>query len=311
MESGESLQSPHVDNMTKSISHLFLLAAVLTACNAPSSDLIEEVSSGEYSRIISMAPSTTELLFELGLGEEIVGVTRYCIYPPEAQAKELVGGFLDPNYEAILALEPDLVVLLPVHGDVIGKIEELGIETLVVDHRTLDGILDSIDAVGERCGRVEEARLLRNTIETRLEEIELAHADVSRPSVLLSSARSYGSGRIGDVYVAGKNQWYDDVIRFAGGKNAFTDESIPFPSLSGEALLVLDPDVIVELAPDLRDTSVDAIVAEWGTLPTMRAVRNGRVYVLQGDHVAIPGPRFVQIIEDLAAVLHPAEATQP
>jgi iron complex transport system substrate-binding protein len=254
-----------------------------------------------------MAPSVTEVLFALSLGDRVVGVTRYCDYPPDALDKESVGGFLDPNFEVILRLQPDLVVLLPVHGDSKRKIEDLGIQTLEVEHRTLDGILASIADIGEACGAEQAASGVLDDIQRRTSSIANATKNLPRPTVLLSSARNLGTGAVAQVFAAGKNQWYDDIITMAGGANAYTNEGVQFPELSPEGLIRLDPDVVVELAPDLgrKDRSPEELISEWDSLSVMRAVANKNIHVLSGDYVSIPGPRFVFIVEDLAKVLHP------
>lgn len=289
---------------------LAVIAAIFSASRGVNGPLPGDdgaMPSGPYERIISMAPSITEVLFALDLGDRVVGVTKYCDYPPEALDKETVGGFLDPNFEVILRLQPDLVVLLPVHGDIREKVEGLGIQTLEIDHRTLDGILASIEVVGEACGALEMAEKLLDNIRIRTEKIAQATKGLPRPTVLLSSARELGTGAVARVFAAGKNQWYDDVITMAGGTNAYTGEGIQFPELTPEGLIRSDPDVVVELAPDLEREGYtpEQLIAEWDTLPVMRAVAKGRVHVLSGDYVTIPGPRFVLIVEDLARILHP------
>jgi len=260
-----------------------------------------------YARIISMAPSTTETLYALGLGDRVVGVTRYCTYPPETADVTKVGGFLDPNFEAIVALRPDLVIVLPVHGDTRGRLRELGIETLEVDHRTLDGILDSLNIIGNASDATPKANAILADIHARVDRVRAATAGLPKPRVLISAGRNAGAGELQEVYVAGKGQWYDDVIEMAGGVNAFENEAIQFPSLTGEGLLRLDPDVVVELIRNLdaMDFTEADVVREWGTLPDMQAVQTGRVHVLGQDYVTIPGPRFINTVEDLARLLHP------
>ena len=106
---------------------------------APSGDLVVPAPpAAGYSRVISMAPSITETLFALDLADKVAGVTRYCDFPPEAKAKPQVGGFLDPNYEAIVSLEPDLAILLTIHDEADARLKDLGISTLIVEHRTLE-----------------------------------------------------------------------------------------------------------------------------------------------------------------------------
>ena len=274
----------------------------------PARDLVVySPPAGGYSRVVSMAPSITETLFALDLADRVAGVTRYCDFPPEAKAKPQVGGFLDPNYEAIVALEPDLAILLTIHDEADARLNDLGINTLIVEHRTLEGILDSFRRIGEVCGAPEAAEALVADCERRMERVRRRTADLERPRVLISSARELGSGRLGTVYAAGKGQWYDNLIEAAGGTNVFEASSGQFPAISSEGLLRLDPDVVIEMAPDLADASYtrEDILAEWATLPDMTAVKTGRIYVLGGDYVPVPGPRFVQTLEDIAKVLHP------
>lgn len=274
----------------------------------PAEDLVVSAPpAGGYTRLVSLAPSITETLYALGLGDRVEGVTRYCDYPPEAKERPRVGGFLDPNYEAIVGLEPDLVLLLTIHAEAKNRLAALGIDTLVVDHRTLDGILASFQAIGDACGIADTARELVADLEARIHRVRAKTAGLDRPRVLVSSARELGKGRVESVYAAGKGQWYDDLIEYAGGENAFQDTLVQFPQISAEGLLRLDPDVIIELAPELASASYTAedVRAEWDGLADMTAVKTGRIYVLDGDYVSIPGPRFVNTLEDMAKVLHP------
>jgi iron complex transport system substrate-binding protein len=258
-------------------------------------------------RIVSLAPSVTEILFAIGVGERVVGVTRYCDYPPEAKEKGVVGGFLDPNYEAIVRLEPDLAVILDIQSEPKEHLESIGIEVLQVDHRTLEGILNSITLAGEACGAQETAVPLVVDIRARIEVIRQKTLHLKRPRVLISAGRTLGTGRLEEVFAAGRNEWYDDIIQLAGGTNAIEGEEVQFPVLTSEGLLRLDPDIVIEMAPDLDNKSFTAedIVQEWDVLSELVAVKKGGVYVLSGGHVTIPGPRVIRIIEDLAHLIHP------
>ena len=260
-----------------------------------------------YDRIISMAPSITETLFALGLGDRVVGVTKYCVYPAEARDKAQIGGFVDPNFEAIVSLNPDLAIVLPAHGETIEALARLNIPTLTVDHRTTEGILESIRIIGDALGAEVRAGEVLDDIHRRLQLVRDKTRGLSRPKVVLSAGRDLGSGKIREVYVAGKNQWYDDVITIAGGQNAFTNNGIQFPSLTGEGLLRLQPEIIIEMAPKLDDAPYTRkdVIEQWDAFRDLPAVREGRVFVLSGSHVTIPGPRFVQVVEDVARVVHP------
>lgn len=258
-----------------------------------------------YQRIISLAPSITEVLYALDLGDRVEGVTQYCVYPEEAQSKPRIGAHYDTNYEAILNLDPDLIVLLPVSTDAQLRFDELGLNTLTADHRTLDGILESIGAIAAACQVPDRADRLLSDIHRRMDFVRAKTSGLDRPTILISAGRSKGTGKLEEVYAAGRGQWYDDVIDMAGGQNVFVEEGIPFPSVTGEALVRLNPDVIVEMAQESEGVSVESIIGDWSALPEISAVRNGRIYVIAKDYATIPGPRFVNVVEDLARLLHP------
>jgi len=263
--------------------------------------------AGSYSRIVSLSPSTTETLFELGLGDRVVGVTRFCRYPPEAQQKTEVGGYLDPNYEAIAALEPDLVILLPEYEKVIGYLEELGLEYLVVHNRTVGEIIGTVDLIGAACGAEKQARGLAARIQARIDQIAQATAHLARRAVIVSIGRSMGAGTLKEVYLAGKNTFYDELVTLAGGKNVYEGSEVSYPLVSAEGLLHLNPEIILELVPDLAERGLrrEMVLRDWQSVGQIDAVRNGRVCVLSGDYVSIPGPRIILLLEDMARAIHP------
>ncbi len=286
---------------------VFAAIVALRSLLGPGEPAPMPVSSAPPDRIVSLAPSITETLFALGLGDRVVGVTRYCDYPPEAQTRAIVGGFVDPNYEAIVKLEPDLVALLVIHDEAKSRLTGLRVPILAVDHRTIPGILDSFVQLADRCGAHDRGLELAAQCEARMDEIAQISQGLTRPRVLISSAREFGTGRIESVYAAGRNQWHDELIRLAGGENAYPDDGIPFPEVSPEGILRIDPDVIIELAPkaETGDYTKEQIIAEWDSVPGLRAAQEKRIYVLNGDYVGLPGPRFVQLLEDIARALHP------
>lgn len=258
-------------------------------------------------RIVSLAPSITETLFALGFGNRVVGVTRYCTFPPEAQTRAIVGGFVDPNYEAIVNLEPDLVALLVIHDEAKSRLSGLRIPIFAVDHRTIPGILDSFIQLADRCGARDRGLALAAVCQARMDAVDRKTRDLPRPRVLISSAREFGTGRIESVYAAGRNQWHDELVRLAGGENAYPDDGIAFPEISPEGILRINPDVIVELAPkaEMGHYTEEEIIAEWNSVPGLRVAQEKRIYILNGDYVGLPGPRFVQLLDDIARALHP------
>ncbi len=254
-------------------------------------------------RIISLAPSVTETLFALGLGERVVGVTDYCKYPPEAAKRQSVGGYITPNYEAIVALNPDLVVILPEHHEAKKHLAALGLEILEVDHTDAEGIFGSFEAIGLRCGAQDAARDLAQDLLGRIERVKKLTAGKPRPRVMLSLGRDMSHGSIHEAHVASQGTLYDEMIVMAGGRNALVMPGIKYPLVSAEGIIRLDPEVIVELSPGSRLTGKET--ASWKSVSAVSAVKHGRVHILTQDYLAIPGPRFVLLVEELSRLIHP------
>ncbi len=288
-----------------------IIAQLCTFTNRGSTDsatntAADKLVPGKYERIVSLAPNITETLFTLGLGNRLVGVSRFCKYPPEAQDIHNVGGFIDPNYEAIVRLKPDLVILLPEHENIRRYLDELGLETAVVHNRLVREILDTITAIGELCSVPDRAQVLVDGIETRMNRIREKTSNSHRPRVMISLGRTFGSTSVSDVSIAGKNTFYNELIAYAGGVNVYQKNDIPFPVLSKESILYLNPEYIIEMIPSTSEIKVDAdtIVKEWDSIPNVDAVKHNRVYAFEQDYAVIPGPRFILFLEDLARTLH-------
>ncbi len=259
-----------------------------------------------HKRIISLAPSITEVLFSLGAGGRVVGITRYCDFPPETAGIEKVGGYFDINYEAILAMEPDIVILLTEHGEPGAYLSGLGIQVMSVDHSSVGGILDSIRAIGRVLEVEAAAAELVADLEKRVERISMATREKSRPRVMVAIGRGMDRGSIGAVYISGRDGFYDELITLAGGKNAYQDKTLKFPALSVEGVVRLNPEVIVEMLPDAKEAErVAQITEKWRSIPSVDAIEKERLHIFVEDFVVVPGPRFILLLEKMAKVLHP------
>ena len=288
---------------------LFVAALVaLGGCSEPDGAAVP--SGGPVPpplRIVSLAPSLTEMLFALGAGERVVGVTRYCAFPPEVRDIAEVGGHLDPNFEAIVVLDPDLVVLIP-SGEANGaRLEQLGIPVLEIDQHDVGSLLDSVSILAATCGVVENGRRLRSEMEWRLEEIAAQVAGLSRPRTVVVVGHDIGGGTVRSVWAAGPDTFYDDVLDSAGGVNAIDSGLVRYPELSREGLAALDPDVVLDVVAgvDERGAEFGQILAAWEGLRELRAVREGRVHVLEGNVMVVPGPRLPEMVGRVARALHP------
>jgi iron complex transport system substrate-binding protein len=204
-----------------------------------------------------------------------------------------VGGYLTPSYESLLALQPDLVVTLAEHADIEPRIRALGIPILRLDHRSLKGIVRSIEQVGERCGTAARAGRAADALRQTLEAVR-PPAIPARPRVLICFGRAEDFRR---MTAAAPGTIHDDLIAWTGGRNVLTSSAVAYPTLSAEGVMRLDPDVIIEFS-----SSADAVARrrQWDRLDSVRAVRSGRVYVFSGEFLSVPGPRFARFAATIA-----------
>lgn len=250
--------------------------------------------AGFAQRIVSLAPSTTETLFAIGAGGQIVGITDYCNYPQETKSKPKVGGLVNPNIEAIAGLNPDLI-LLSMEGNVredFTRILSLHIPVFVTNPRSLEDIRRTIAQLGELTGHQGTAAMLAARMKVREDSIAGLASRSAESSVLLFVS-------LHPLIVAGADNFISEIIRRAGGTNPAAASGISYPVYSREAVLADDPDVILltsDLSSDIPE--LIALYPEWRNL---RAVRAGKVFRIDADMVSRPGPRAV---EGLATVFH-------
>ncbi len=175
-----------------------------------------------------------------------------------------------------------------------------------MDHSSVDGIMESIRLIGEKTGKMEAAEKILMTIRKRIERVKNLTVGLTRPSVMVAVGRNLQTGAAGAVYISGRDGFYDELISMAGGKNAYTEDTLKFPALSAEGVARLNPQVIIEMVPDVTDAQTDEkMMKKWRSIPRLDAVLKGRVYVFNEDYVVIPGPRFVLLLEEMARVIHP------
>jgi iron complex transport system substrate-binding protein len=256
-------------------------------------------------RIVSLVPAVTEMLFAIGAGPRVVGVSNYDSFPDAVRLLPRVGALLDPDTERILALRPDLVVTYASQADLRARFERAGIRTFTYRHAGLDGVFDSLREIGEVAGGAAEAGRLAQSLRAGMAAVRSRVAGRPRPRTLLVFERQPKTLR--NMYVSGGIGFIHDMLVAAGGANVFADVRAESAQPSHEAVLARAPEVILEVraAGLLEPRDLDADRAVWKTLPSLPAVRSGRVHFLVGEHMVVPGPRFVQGIEALARTLHP------
>jgi iron complex transport system substrate-binding protein len=250
------------------------------------------------TRIVSLAPSVTEILFAIGAGGQVVGVTSFCDYPPDAQAKPKVGGAF-PNLEVVLSLKPTLV-LAPrdfIRPDMVAKLDQLKVALFILEANTIEDVLRHIQTVGRMLGRSEKADSVAADLRRRVAEVRTRTADAARPRVfyVLNSD---------PLMTAGPGSFIHQLIELAGGTNVAAGAPVAYPRLSLEEVIRQDPQVI--LFPVGDDEGIpEQEQQRWLRWTTLSAVKENRFVRLPSVLLDRPGPRVVDGLERLARQLHP------
>ena len=251
-------------------------------------------------RIVSLAPSHTEILFALGLGDKVVGVTRYCNYPEEAKQKEVIGGFADPDPEKIIALEPDLILAFgSLQKSEVATLEERGQTVFWLYPHTVNEALESFERIGEITGTVAAAKQLKKRIEERIRVVQENVKDIPERE-RVTVFRVMGLDPPGTI---GGDAFQTDVYRLAGGRNIFGNTKKDYFQLDLQTLVTLEPDIIVICGEDEEEAKARVRSQEgWEGLT---AVKTDRIVVISCDLICRPSPRIAQTIEELAQKFYP------
>jgi iron complex transport system substrate-binding protein len=271
--------------------------------SAPSAQTVTPNASP--TRIISLVPSVSEMLFAIGEGRRLVGVSSYASFPPEVSSIPKVGGLIDPDVERILVLRPDLVVLYATQIELVQRLDRAGIPHFSYVHRALPDITETLRAIGARIGVAARANAVATEMERSLAAIREATSRLPHPATLLVFSRDPASLR--NVYASGGYGFLHDMLDVAGGANVFADVKRQRVQASSEMLLARRPEVIIELR--YGDSAATADIPNellvWNALASVPAVRNHRIHALVGDEFVVPGPRVVEATRKLANALHP------
>ena len=260
------------------------------------------VVHAQARRIISIIPSTTEMLFAMGAGDRVIAVGTYDKYPPEAQKLPRVGALIDPNVEQILQMRPDLVVVYATQTELTRRLERANIPYYSYSHQGLADIFSTIRSLAMRIGAGQAGEALASRLETQLAATRAKVANRPRPTTLLVMGREPGALR--NIYASGGVGFLHDMLDAAGGADVLGDIHRQSVDVSNEMVLARAPQVIIELRyTDESITKADLDV--WNRLSAVPAVKNHRVIVLTGDEFVVPGPRVAAATEKMARALHP------
>lgn len=278
----------------KLIALTLVVFALVAACSKPK----PAARTGPAQRIVSISPSTTEAVFAVGAGAAMVGRSRYCNYPPEVTKVAQVGGYVDPSFETILGLRPDLVVGArgPMGIALAEKLEARGIATYFPPTESFEAIDAMLLGIGERTGRADDAKATILAVHRRVAAVERAVNATPKRRVLMV----FG---LEPLSVAGPESFSDEMIRRAGGTNVIT-EGGTYPIIGVERVLALDPDVIVNAAM-MEERATERLSKDAPGWSRVRAVQAGHVSAITDEAVLRPGPRIAEGLAQLARAIHP------
>lgn len=255
--------------------------------------------------VVSISPAVTEMIFALGQGTRLVGVSEFCNYPPEAKRIPRCGGFIDPNLEVLSQLRPDLVVVQGLNEKTRDWCRKSGCRSLVLKLDRLEDVYHAIRALGESLDCSEAADRLVGSIKKDLDSLSAKVRGRRRVPVFLCLGRE--EGKLEGLLTTGKGTFLEDLVEICGGANVFSDAGTAYPQPSLESLVKRAPEVIVELGNERSSESAPPakVLREWQALPSLPAVKNRRVVIVSDDYALIPGPRVTKLARRIAETLHP------
>ena len=287
-----------------------ILAPILAA--APADDPRDDSRIVRVpQRIIAIAPNSAEVICALGACDRIVGVSKFCVYPPELLDRPKVGGLSDPDLERIAALRPDLLVMRGKSDALERLCEDLHVPIYKDETDTLPGIENCLGELGARLGLNDQAKVNIKEFHDRLDAIRARNVGKHPPRVLLTVSRQ--PDRLANVLTTGKGTFLDQMIEIAGGVNVFGHLDMIYPQVSPEGMLAQQPEVIIELMPDLKltDALEKRLREQWRQVGSMPAVTHNRIYILTDEDCLIPSPRYVEIIDKVSHLLHSESDVAP
>ena len=250
-------------------------------------------------RLVSLSPSITEIIYALGKGDSLVATSSYSLYPKEAQKLPIIGGYENPHIEKILSYSPSLVIGQTFNASSLQKLQHFGVETLMLDLKTIDSIKASISTLAKRTHSNKDKKLLKN-IDKALQDAHKIHTN-KKVMIVYGLHTDLRSG----IYIAGHSIFFDEIINECGATNAYTSNSTKQPVLGYENVIALNPDVIIILHSHATESNIDEEKAlkAWQKIPTT-ASKTGEIHIIDEDYLHIPSHRIALTIEKLCGVIN-------
>lgn len=255
-------------------------------------------------RIVSLSPNVTEMLYGIGAFGQVVGVSDYCTYPPEASKLPSVGGWHDPNLESLLAMRPDLVIVDDGQAPFVrDKFQSLGFPLMVVPSHNVKDVYVALADLGRATGHEDAAARLAASMREGIERVTKKTAPLPKVRVVLIVDRTPGT--LHDLYTATEGGFLGELVEAAGGRFAIPPAARGYGKLSKEDLLAANPDAILDFTHGTKSRFAGNPMDAWRELPELKAVRTGRVYEVQEDYVPHASQRMLLTVELFARLLHP------
>ena len=262
------------------------------------------------SRVVCFGPNVVETVYALGQGHRMAGVTVYCDYPPEVTDLPKVGDYLNPDFERLTVIQPDLILSQGQNDKLTQFADQSGFPIVHVKMDTLAGIARGIAIISEALGCAGEGERLSAQITRELDTVREAVAGLPRLPTLIITGRN--SHSLDSLFTAGGASFVSELVEVAGGRNLYADTDQDYLEASKETVVVKAPEVILEFhaGEDLPAEEQARFVGDWDQFPMLPAVANDRVHLVLESFTLRPGPRIAKTARLLAALLHP-EADLP
>lgn len=261
-----------------------------------------------YDRAVSLAPSITEIVYDLGAEDKLVGVTAFCDFPPAAQKKPSVGGYLNPSIEMIVSLHPDLVIAAKNGGakQLVEKLEDMGITVVTVEFYSIATIVDAYQKIGRALGVEQQAEEKVRDFTEQVNNYRSACAGLQQKKVLFVRWNN-------PLTVVGRGSLEDEILDIINAENVTERGESRYPVYTMEAVIQSSPDIIIDAS--YYDTPGPAarkhMSAFWHEWPSLAAVAHDEIYILKTDFHSVPGPRTRMLLDEMAAIVHPDAYESP
>lgn len=255
-------------------------------------------------RVIALSPSINEIIFALGKGHSVVGNTKFCTYPQRAQSITKVGGYFNVSIEKVLTLKPDMVMMQSYDKKLIKELKKLHIKTMVLEFNSLESLKRSIQRIAD----YYDEKIMVNEILTKINKsLKSTENIIENKKIMIVISATTNLNK--QIFIIGHNMYLEDIILYSGNRNAYNYVGNQQPLINLEQVIALNPDIVILLAPYLRDKkfSKEELIKRWKEVPITASKKN-RIYIVDKEYAGIPSPRVEYFINDFKEILQDAKS---